>query len=104
MRKSKSIEVVEELIEPTRVKTVYVDYHNNIVKTNNSKNLNQSIATCVLHMQINQYGAKYAEILDADTEQLFGVVTRNIQGDIKIIYKWDPASTERKYGVTQLLK
>jgi hypothetical protein len=101
-KKIKDLAILDLANLPNALKTVYVDHNNVIVKVNRSKDLLKSAATCLMHMQTNQYGAKYAEILDADTEKRYAMIKRPIRGELKVEYDWDPEQTV--YGVSVLLK
>jgi hypothetical protein len=83
-----------EFIMSRNIKTTYwnkpVASHENEVRTNSSSNANRAVAACIMHMQVNDYGAMLAEVWDDDTGELHAVIKRRINGDIHILYKRDP--------------
>lgn len=88
---------------PRRLKTVYV-FCNEIVKVTYGYNLFEAGPNVQRNLQINKYGATYAEVLDADTEQLYYSQSRSMSGKIGAPhYEWNPEETERLYGVSTLL-
>lgn len=76
------------------IKTVYFDHKRDVIKTNSSSDANKSVATCVLHMQINRYGAKSAQVYDDQTGELHADISRAQSGTITINYKRDPREYE----------
>lgn len=88
----------------TGIKTVYYDHRLWVLKTNRAFDANRAVATCVLHMQINHYGASVAEVYDAVSGELHAVLKRGIRGDLGILYKRDPRQFERKYASALVLK
>jgi hypothetical protein len=83
------------------IKTIYYR-HNDDPKINRSKDANRAVGTCVLHMQINQYGAHAAEVFDAETGELHAAIKRSVNGKITIVYNRDPIDYERKYAVAHI--
>lgn len=89
---------------PLKLKTVYV-FRNEIVKVTRGSNLFEAGPNVQRNLQINKYGATYAEVLDADTDQLYYSQSRSMSGKIGAPhYEWNPEETERLYGVTTLLQ
>lgn len=72
------------------------------VRVNHSSDANTAVATCVLHMQINHYGATSAEVYDDESGQLHAIVTRSISGQIQIAYKRDPLKYETRLAIGAL--
>lgn len=87
-----------------KIKTKYYigKRYDNPIKTNHSLDANMAVATCVLHMQVNHYGATSAEVYDDESGQLHAVVTRSIAGNIAITYKRDPAKYETRLAIGAL--
>lgn len=89
---------------PVRLKTRYV-FRNEIVKVTHGTNLFEAGLNVMRNLQINKYGASYAEVLDADTEQLYYSQSRKMSGEIsKPHYEWNPEDTAIKFAATMLLK
>lgn len=84
------------------IKTVYYRKDES-PKVNRSKDANRAVGTCVLHMQINQYGAHAAEVYDAESGELHAAIKRSITGKITIVYNRDPIDYETKFSVGHLL-
>jgi hypothetical protein len=82
----------------TGIKTVYYRRGKD-PKVNRSKDANRAVGTCVLHMQINQYGAHLAEVYDAETGERHCAVKRSVTGKLTIEYDRDPAKFETKYAI-----
>lgn len=88
---------------PDRLITRYV-FNGEIVKVNSGSNLFEAGPNVQRNLQVNKYGATYAEVLDAETEQLYYSQSRSMSGVIsKPHYEWNPEETENKYGATALL-
>lgn len=84
------------------IKTVY--YRTGLdPQVNRSADANRAIATCVLHMQVNHYGARSAEVYDDETGELHAVIRRNISGTLTIIPKRDLQKFETKYALGHLI-
>ena len=80
------------------IKTVfYADKE--IVKTNSGTDANMAVARCILHMQINRYGAQVAEVFDSETGELHAAIRRHVSGTITITYKRDPSQYERRLSL-----
>ena len=89
---------------PLKLKTVYV-FRGEIVKVTRGSNLFEAGPNVQRNLQTNKYGATYAEVLDADTEQLYFSQSRSMSGKIGAPhYEWNPEETERMYGVSSLLQ
>lgn len=89
---------------PLKLKTVYV-FRGEIVKVTRGSNLFEAGPNVQRNLQTNKYGATYAEVLDADTEQLYYSQSRSMSGKIGAPhYEWNPEETERMYGVSSLLQ
>ena len=89
---------------PARLKTRYV-FRNEVVKVTHGTNLFEAGLNVMRNLQINKYGATYAEVLDDDTEQLYYSQTRKMNGEIsKPHYEWNPEDTAIKFAATMLLK
>lgn len=84
------------------IKTVYY-IRGKEPKVTRSLDANRAVATCVLHMQINQYASHLAEVYDDDTGELHAVIKRSIQGQLHIAYNRDPVKYETKYAMSHLL-
>lgn len=71
---------------PRTIQTVY--YHRGAtVKINMAAHANSAVLRCVDHMQLNHYGANVCEVFDNKTGELHAVITRNIKGNIDIVFK-----------------
>jgi hypothetical protein len=89
---------------PAKLKTVYM-FKTEIVRVTRGTNLFEAGPNVQRNLQINKYGATYAEVLDAETDQLFYSQSRSMSGKISAPhYEWNPEETERRYGVSALLK
>jgi hypothetical protein len=89
---------------PVKLKTRYV-FNGEIVKTNHGSDLFEAGLNVMRNLQINKYGATYAEVLDAETDQLYYSQSRSINGVIsKPHYEWNPEDTVIKFGATMLLE
>lgn len=77
--------------------------YNEPVKVNSALDANHAVATCILHMQINHYGATSAEVYDDESGQLHAVVTRSVTGMIQITYKRDPAKYETRLAIGAIM-
>lgn len=84
------------------IKTVYYRRGED-PKITRSGNANRAVATCILHMQINQYGSHIAEVYDDDTGELHAQIKRSVSGTITIVYSRDPLKYETKYAPGYLL-
>jgi hypothetical protein len=84
------------------IKTVYYRRGED-PRVTRSSDANRAVATCVLHMQINHYGAHAAEVYDDETGELHAALRRSVTGRITIEYQRDPAKYETKYAVGHLL-
>lgn len=85
------------------IKTAYYNMQGDKVKTNTSTDSNRAVAQCVLHMQVNHYGARVAEVWDGESGELHAAIKRDFQGNIKITYKRDPKSYERRIAMSALI-
>lgn len=72
------------------IKTSYMDASYDRIKITSSSNANRAVATCVLHMQVNEYGATVAEVYDDETGDLHAVVRHRPDGSMVIEYRRDP--------------
>jgi hypothetical protein len=72
------------------------------VQINSASDANTAVATCVLRMQINQYSATSAEVYDDNTGELHAIVTRSINGQIRIDYRRDPVKFETRLAIGAL--
>lgn len=72
--------------KPSKLVTTY-SYKRHIMKKNVSTRLDMVVPNCIYHMQKNHYKASIAEIHCKETGKLYAVITRNVRGEIKIIYK-----------------
>lgn len=87
---------------PSKLKTVYM-FRGSIVKVTRGTNLFEAGPNVQRNLQVNKYGATYAEVLDAETDQLYYSQSRHMNGKLSAPhYEWDPEDTERKYGVSAL--
>jgi hypothetical protein len=89
---------------PPKLMTRYW-YKTELVKTTRGSNLFEASVNVVRNLQINKYKATYAEVLDADTEQLYYSQSRSVAtGKLSAPhYEWDPASTVIKFSVGVVL-
>jgi len=69
------------------IKTVYYAHNKSVVKINHAGHANSAVPRCVYHMQLNRYEATVAEVFDDASGVLHAVITRSVNGDIKIIFK-----------------
>jgi hypothetical protein len=81
------------------IKTVYYDRRAQPLQINRSMDPNRAVAQCVLHMQINHYGASAAEVYDNETGELHAAIKRSIQGNLSIVYQRNPQDFERRYAI-----
>lgn len=92
-----------EHVVPTKLMTRYW-FKTKLVKVTRGSNLFESGLNVQRNLQINKYGATYAEVLDADTEELYYSQSRSMSGQLSAPhYQWDPASTVTKYSVGLVL-
>ena len=69
-----------------------VFYHRGkVVRINKSSLANNAVPRSVFYMQTNRYDATTAEVFDEHDGVLHAVITRNIQGNIKIVFKREVA-------------
>ena len=64
-------------------------FRREIKKVNRSYHIDKAILNAIDHLQKNHYRASIAEIHHGETGKLYAVITRNIKGQINIIYKTD---------------
>ena len=86
------------------IKTKYCQgkrYHDPI-QVNSASDANWAVAKCVAHMQINHYEATSAEVYDDNTGELHAIVTRSINGQIRIDYRRDPIKFETRLAIGAL--
>lgn len=90
---------------PIKLKTVYY-FRTQIVKITHGSNIFESGLNVQRNLQINKYGATYAEVLDAETDQLFYSQSRRIGSGALTAphYEWNPEETNTKFAVYTLLK
>jgi hypothetical protein len=89
---------------PLKLKTVY-RFKGRVVKVTRGTNLFEAGLNVQRNLQINKYGATYAEVLDADTDQLYYNQSRSMSGKLSAPhYEWDPAETVTKFSVNAILK
>jgi hypothetical protein len=86
------------------IRTTYYGTKLEALRNNSSSDANRAVATCVLHMQIDHYGAQAAEVYDTETGELHAAVRRWKDGSLRIVYQRDPRSHERKFAVAALLE
>lgn len=88
---------------PTKLKTVY-RFKGQVVKVTRGTNIFEAGLNVQRNLQINKYGATYAEVLDAETEQLYYSQSRSMSGKLSAPhYEWDPEETHTKFGVSAIL-
>lgn len=68
------------------IKTVYYLKHT-VQRINHAAHANSAVPRCVGHMQLNRYSATTAEVFDTTTGELHAVITRSIDGTIRIVFK-----------------
>ena len=71
------------------IQTTYFGNRNVVLKVNKASYANSAVLRAVDHMQMNDYGARVAEVFDDETSELHAVITNNVKGEIRIIYKRD---------------
>lgn len=82
------------------IKTYYFDMKGNPIHVNSGSDANRAVAQAILHMQINHYGARTAQVVDSATGELHAEIVRKTgTAVIEITYKRDPSNFERKYNV-----
>lgn len=59
-----------------------------IVKHTMSGDPNRAVQHCVGHMQTNEYGARTAEVYDADTNRLYAQLRLSASGKLTIDYEY----------------
>lgn len=75
------------------IKTVYYDRKGVPLKVNRSRHANRAVATCVMHMQVNHYGATAAEVYDEETGELHAAMKRKIRegkANLDIVFERNP--------------
>jgi hypothetical protein len=82
------------------INTAYYDAKHNLIRNNASSDANRAVATCVLHMQVNQYAAASAEVYDNETGELHAAIKRSVNTTITITYRRDPTKYERKLSLS----
>jgi hypothetical protein len=60
---------------------------NKVVRVTASRWANNAVPRCIWHMQLNDYGATSAEVVDSITGDLHAVIHHNVVGKIHIIFK-----------------
>lgn len=60
-----------------------------LVKSTRSSYVESACNNCFAHMQVNEYGATLAQVMDADTEELYAEFFRKVTGQIKTNYLCD---------------
>lgn len=91
-------------LAPSKLKTHYY-FKTRLIKVTRGTNLFESGLNVQRNLQINKYGATYAEVLDAETDQLYYSQSRNMSGRLSAPhYEWDPEETHTKYSVHALMK
>lgn len=90
--------------EILRLKTRYM-FRGEVVKVTYGSNLFEAGPNVQRNLQINKFGATYAEVLDADTEQLYYSQSRSMSGKVGAPhYEWNPEDTVRRYAASSLLE
>jgi hypothetical protein len=74
------------------------------VQVNSSSDANWAVAKCVAHMQVNHYQASSAEVYDDNTGELHAIVTRSVNGQIRIEYRRDPVKFETRLAIGALFE
>lgn len=92
-------QLLTESLDMRNIKTHYFDHKRETLKVNSSSDANHAVATCVLHMQINRYGATSAQVYDDSNGELHADIRRHQSGTITIQYKRDPAKYERRLSL-----
>lgn len=62
-------------------------FKRNILKINRSLHVDKAILNAVDHMQKNHYSASIAEVHNGETGELYAVVTRRMNGEIRVHYE-----------------
>lgn len=62
-------------------------FRRSIQRINRSIHGEEAVLHCVRHMRSNRYQSSIAEVVDESDGELLAVVTRNIKGEIKIVYR-----------------
>lgn len=86
-----------------QIQTIYYDNRKRVLQINTSTNANRAVATCVAHMQINQYGATSAQVHDNQDGVLHADVHRSVNGRITINYQRDPRQYHDRYALAHVL-
>lgn len=74
--------------EAIRLPVLTVYYRvNSVVKTNRSGRPLNAVKNCVGHMRTNQYEATHAEVYHSENGRLYGVVRRDVEGNLKVLYE-----------------
>lgn len=80
-------------VGPLTVQTVYYGKSaNTVLQVNLAKHPNRAILHAVQHLMMNDYSAFVAEITDLEFGELHCVLTRDVQGTIRIVFKRDPTA------------
>jgi hypothetical protein len=69
------------------IQTVYYNHKHQVVRKNSARYAFTAVPLCIQHMQINEYGASYAEVFDHLTGELHAVIKWNVAGTITILFK-----------------
>lgn len=81
------------------IKTTFFNRHGEVIKVNSSTDANVAVATAILHLQINRYGAKSVQVHDDESGELHADIVLWLDGSIKINYKRDPSKYERRLSL-----
>jgi hypothetical protein len=75
--------------QPTvrNIRTVYSGVKGETLKINHASYANSAVLRAVDHMQLNNYGAKVAEVFDSSSGELHAVIRNSMNGEIRIVYE-----------------
>jgi hypothetical protein len=81
------------------IKTVYYGHAHDSLRVTRGTDANRAVANCVLHMQVNHYGAHAAEVYDDETGELHAAIKRSVSGKLTIVYQRDPVKYETQITI-----
>lgn len=84
------------------IKTYYFNRRHEVIRVNSSTDANRAVAIALLHMQVNHYGARVAQVVDDETSEIHAEVKRGYRGNIEITYQRDPAQYERRISLINI--
>ncbi len=91
--KATVVKAKRKLTQTRNIQTTYYGHKKSIViQINLAVHARRAVLHAVDHMQMNQYGAFVAEVIDTETAELHAIITRSVTGRISIVFSRDPAN------------